>query len=122
MTGLSQSTMVTPAQPVADAETPLAKAKESALNLMLSTQALIIGEFLFAASELFERTRTEIHLFSEFASKMAESHSVRDLSRMYQECSKHQIEFIRRDCDRIFQHGQRLVENASSLYAGPPQN
>jgi hypothetical protein len=122
MTGLSQSTMVTPAQPVADAENPLAKAKESALNLMLSTQALIIGEFLFAASELFERTRTEIHLFSEFASKMAESHSVRDLSRMYQECSKHQIEFIRRDCDRIFQHGQRLVENASSLYAGPPQN
>jgi hypothetical protein len=38
---------------------------------------------------------------------------------MYQECSKHQIEFIRRDCDRIFQHGQRLVENATSLFAGP---
>ena len=118
MAGLSQSSLATPAHPVADAETPLAKAKESALNLMLSAQTLIFGEILFAASELFERTRTETHLLSEFASKMAELHSVRDLSRMYQECSKHQLEFLRRDCERMFQHGQRLVENASSLFAG----
>src|SRR3954451_9718768 len=101
MTELSQAAP-TPAHGVATTETPFAGAKENALDFMLSVQALMFGETLFAASGLFDRTRTETHLFSEFMSKMAASHSVRDLRTMYQECSKHQIEFLRRDFERLF--------------------
>jgi hypothetical protein len=122
MTERSQAGVATPAHGVADTETPFASAKRNALNFMLSAQTLMIGEALFAASELFDRTRTETHLFSEFVSKMAESHSVRDLRTMYQECSKHQIDFIRRDFERLFNHGERMIETTSNLFAEPLQN
>jgi hypothetical protein len=115
----SQFGAATPTHPVAATETPFATARKNALNFMLSAQTLMVGEVLFAASELFERTRTETHLLSEFVSKMAESHSVRDIRTMYQECSKHQIEFVRRDCERLFQHGERLLQTTSNLFAEP---
>ena len=122
MTEPSQFSAATPAHPVADTETPFATTRKNALNFMLSAQTLMVGEVLFAASELFDRTRTETHLLSEFVSKMAESHSVRDLRTMYQECSKHQIEFVRRDFERLFQHGERLLQTTSNLFAEPPRN
>src|SRR3954447_1809996 len=119
MTERSQVGAATPTHPVAATETPFASARKNALNFMLSAQTIMVGKVLFAASELFDRTRTETHLLSEFVSKMAESHSVRDLRTMYQECSKHQIEFVRRDCERLFQHGERLLQTTSNLFAEP---
>ncbi|MET4222082.1 hypothetical protein ABIB00_007318 [Bradyrhizobium sp. LB14.3] len=61
-----------------------------------------------------------MHLFAEFASKLAGAHSVRDLRTMYEECSKHQLEFIRRDCDRVFKNGERVIEGASNLFRTRP--
>jgi|SRR5215208_851740 len=122
MTERSQAGAATLAHAVADTQTPFASAKKTALNFMLSVQTLMLGEALFAASELFDRTRTETHLLSEFVSKMAESHSVRDLRTMYQECSKHQIDFIRRDFERLFHHGERMIETTSNLFAERLQN
>lgn len=75
---------------------------------------------MFVGNEIMDRTRTEMHLFSEFASKLAGAHSVRDIRAMYEECGKHQIEFIRRDCDRVFKHGERMIEAASSLVKNHP--
>jgi hypothetical protein len=122
MTERSEFGVATPTYLVAATETPFATARKNALNFMLSAQRLMVGEVLFAASELFERTRTETHLLSEFVSKMAESHSVRDLRTMYQECSKHQIEFVRRDLERLFQHGERLLQTTSNLFAESLRN
>jgi hypothetical protein len=115
MTERSQAGAATLAHAVADTQTPFASAKKTALNFMLSVQTLMLGEALFAASELFDRTRTETHLLSEFVSKMAES-------TMYQECSKHQIDFIRRDFERLFHHGERMIETTSNLFAERLQN
>jgi hypothetical protein len=47
---------------------------------------------------------------------MAGAHSVKDIRAMYEESGKHQIEFIRRDCDRLFKHGERLIEATSNLF------
>ena len=63
-----------------------------------------------------------MHLFSEFASKMAGAHSVKDIRTMYEECSKHQIEFVRRDCDWMFRNGERLIEATSGLFKSHPLN
>jgi len=54
-------------------------------------------------------------LFSEFISKMAGSHSVKDLKTMLEECGQHQIDFVRRDSERVFKHGERMLEAASKL-------
>jgi len=88
---------------------------------MFGAQKILLEEIVFAGNEMFDRARTETHLLSEFVSKVAESHSVRDLSTMFEECSRHQIDFLRRDSERLFRHGQRMLENASNLFANRPR-
>jgi len=43
-------------------------------------------------------------------------HSVKDLKTMCQECGQHQVDFIRRDSERIFKHGARMIEVTSKLF------
>ena len=68
----------------------------------------MLEEFVFAGNELVERAQTEMHLFSELVSKMAGAHSVKDIRTMYEECSKHQVEF----------HSSRLRSSCSSTANG----
>lgn len=99
----------------ADAAVGFANANESALNLLFGAQRMLFDEFVFASSEIFDRMRTEAHLFAEFASKMAEVHSVDGVRAMWQECSQHQIDFVCRGGERLLRHGQRTIESASML-------
>ena len=71
---------------------------------------------------MLDRARTETHLFNEFVSKMAGSHSVKDLRTMCEECGQHQIDVIRRDSERLFRHGERTIETATKLFGKSPQN
>jgi hypothetical protein len=41
---------------------------------------------------------------------------------MWEECGQHQIDFIRRDSDRLFKHGDRVVETTSKLFSNEPQS
>jgi hypothetical protein len=107
-------------QPAADAATQLTKANKHALDFMFGAQTVILEEMVFAGNELLDRVRTETHLFSEFVSKMAGSHSVKDLKTMCEECSQHQLDFVRRDSERLFKHGERMLETASNLFSTRP--
>ena len=89
---------------------------------MFRAQGAMLEEMVFTSNEIFDRIQTETHLFSEFASKMAGSHSVKDLKTMWEECGQHQIDFIRRDSDRLFKHGERMVETTSKLFSDEPQS
>src|ERR1700722_9355786 len=100
---------------VANAVGRLTKSNKCALDFASRAQKAMLEEMIFASNEIFDRIRTETHLFSEFASKMAGSHSVRDLKTMCEECSQHQIDFVRRDSERFFKHGERMIENTSNL-------
>jgi hypothetical protein len=102
------------------ADTPIAKASQRAANFMFGAQKLMLEELVFAGNAMRDRTQTEMHLFSELASKTAGAHSVRDIRSMYVECGKHQIEFIRRDFDCLFKHGERMIEAASGLFKSHP--
>jgi len=113
---LSEAAAAVPVQ----AETQMVKANQRAANFMFGAQRLMLEELVFAGNEMLDRTRTEMHLFSELASKMAGAHSVRDIRSMYEECGKHQVEFIRRDCDRLFKHGERMIEATASLFKPHP--
>jgi hypothetical protein len=103
-------------QTAADAQVKLAKANKHALDFMIGAQKAILEEMVFAGNELMDRARTETHLLSEFVSKMAGSHSVKDLKTMFEECGQHQIDFIRRDSERLFKHGERMIETGSNLF------
>src|SRR4051812_597052 len=92
-----------------------------AADFMLGLRKLLFEEIQFAGNEVLERTQTEMHLLSELASKMAGAHSVSNITAVYEECGKHQIEFFRRDWDRIFKHGERVIEATSSLFKSQPR-
>lgn len=117
------SELVTPViEPLAaDAAEKMTKVSKNALDFLTGAQKVMIEELVFANDEMMERARTETHLLSEFISKMAASHSVKDLKTMGQECAQHQIDFIRRDSERLFKHGERMLETASKLLASRPQ-
>ena len=109
-------------QAATESQTRIAKANELAAGFLFGAQKLVLEEFVFASNELVERAQTEMHLFSELVSKMAGAHSVKDIRTMYEECTKHQLDFIRRDCDRVFRHGERMVEATSNLFKSHPLN
>jgi hypothetical protein len=90
-------------------------ANKRALHFMFGAQRMILEEMAFAAYATLDRVRTETHLFGEFASKLGAAHSGQDWKAMGSECGQHQLEFIRRDCDRVLRHGGRLIEATSNL-------
>ena len=98
---------------VCDARGPCKQRKPCIFRL--GAQRTMFEEMAFTAAAMLDRLRTETHLFGEFAAKLAKSHSVRDWNAMGRECSQHQLEFLRRDCDRMLRHGERLIEAASGL-------
>src|SRR3974390_1355144 len=104
-----------------DAAARFSSASNNALEFMFGAQKMLLEEIVFAGNEIVDRTRTETHLLSEFVSKVAGSHSVRDMRTMFEECSRHQIDFLRRDSERLFRHGQRMLDAASSLLANRPR-
>jgi hypothetical protein len=104
-------------QLIADAEKRLAERSRSALEFIHGTQQLMFDEAMLAGNDALDRARTEMHLFSELISKLAGAHSVANLQTMYEECSRHQIDFLRRDSERLFRHGQRVIETTAKLMA-----
>ena len=115
MTELSGARIITE-QAAADATARVAKANRDAMNFLFGAQRLMLDELVFASNELLERARTEMHLFTEFVAKVAGVHSVKGIREMSEECGQHQIDFIRRDSDRLFNHGQRMIDTASKLF------
>jgi hypothetical protein len=104
------------------AEAEATKLNQGALEFMLGAQKMMFEELVFLGDEMLERTRTEMHLFSEFAAKMAGAHSVRDVRTMCQECGQHQLDFLRRDSERLFKHGERMIATTSNLISGRTSN
>jgi hypothetical protein len=92
------------------------QANKRGFGFIFGAQKLLLEEMVFAGNELMECAQSEMHLLSELAAKMAEAHSVRDYRTMYQECSKHQVEFVRRDCDRVWSHGEHFIKAASQRF------
>jgi hypothetical protein len=107
---------------VAQTASQMTKANAGAAGFLFGAQKLMLEEFVFGSNELLDRAQTEMHLFSELVSKMAGAHSVKDVRTMYEECGKHQLDFIRRDSDRVFRHSERMIEAASNLFKIHPLN
>ena len=120
MPELSEATANDPL--VADISIRVAQSNRHIVDLLLGAQKLFLEEAVFANNEFLDRAQTEAHLLTEFVSKMAEAHSVSGIRTMLEECGKHQIDFIRRDCERLYKHSQRIVEANFNLIGQQRQN
>ena len=122
MTDMSEQSSAANEPLAADAASQLTKANKYAFDLWTGSQNVLLDEMMFAGDELLERAIVETRIFNEFVSKLAESHSVKDLGTMYQECTKHQLDFIRRDTERLLKHSERVIDNTSKLVETWRQN
>lgn len=122
MSDLSERIASDSSPAIANAEAEATKLNQSTLEFMLGAQKILFEEMVFFGDEMMERTRTEAHLLSEFVAKMAGAHSVKDVRTMYQECGQHQLDFMRRDTERLLRHGQRMIAATSTLISGREPN
>lgn len=106
----------------ADAASQLAKANRYAFSLWVGSQNVLWDEIMFAGNEWLERATAETKIFDGFISRLAEAHSVKDFGKMYQECARHQLDFIRRDTERLLKHSDRMIDNTSKLVETWRQN
>jgi thymidine kinase len=106
---------------VANAVERVDKTNKRVLDFIFGVQTAMLDEVIFVSNEILDRVRAETHLFGEFSSKFAGSHSVKDLKAMCEECGQHQIDYVRRDSERLFRHGERMIEVTSELFSNRPQ-
>jgi hypothetical protein len=120
---MTEPQQVTEDEPLAnDVASQFTKANKFAFHCLADARNIMLDEMTFAGTEFLDRAMTETQLFNEFLSKMAEAHSVRDLGAMYRECSRHQVDFIRRDTERLLKHSERVIDNTSKLIETWRQN
>jgi hypothetical protein len=112
---LSESDATFAEQAVGDAATPMTRSGQRVLDFIVGTQRTMFEEMMVSGGEAADRMRTEMQLLSELASKLAETHSVNNIQAMWQECSRHQIDFLRREAERLFRHGERWIESTAKL-------
>jgi hypothetical protein len=93
----------------------LTQSSERAFDLFSGARGLIGDEIAFARDEMLDRVQTETQPFNEFLSKMAEAHSVNDIRTMYVVCGQHQVDFIQRDCERLFKNARLSIETTSKF-------
>jgi hypothetical protein len=122
MTELSEQVAFVSAESAARGEAQASQLNQSALEFVIGAQRLMFEELVFYTDEMMERTRIEMRLFTEFAAKMAGAHSVKDVNTMCRECGQHQLDFLRRDSERLFKHGARIIATTSHLISGDPLN
>jgi hypothetical protein len=115
MAEIAQQSTAFGEQLTGDAAARFTATNRRALDFLFGAQRVMLEEAMLASTEMFDRIRTELHLFSEFASKVAEAHSVNDVQTMGEECSRHQIDFLRRESERLFKHGERMMETSAKL-------
>jgi hypothetical protein len=118
----SEQSVVSSDELATDAGSQLVRANRYAFSFLSGAQNVLLDEITFAANEFVERAVAETTIYNEFLAKLAEAHSVRDYGAMCQECTKHQVEFMRRDMDRLLRHNERLFDNTMRLVETWQQN
>ena len=90
------------------------------IDFFVNAQKAVFEELIDASNDALERTGAEFSIANEFASKIAEAHSAEGLKQVYEECGKHQADFIRRDSERAFKHWKRFLDRASKVFLNQP--
>lgn len=85
------------------------KMNKRSLDFLFGAQKAFLEEMISVNNDVFERTRDELNVATEFVSRLAESHSVKAIMDVCEDCRKHQAEMVRLDNERLFKFGQRVL-------------
>jgi hypothetical protein len=122
MTESVEQGAATSGQLATDAASQLTRANRYAFSFLNGARNVLLDEVLFAGNEFLDRAVAETKIFDEFLHRLAEAHSVKDYGTMYQECTRHQLDFIRRDTERLLKHSERVIDNTTKLVETWRQN
>ncbi|MCF2524650.1 phasin family protein [Bradyrhizobium sp. G127] len=93
----------------------IAEANKRGLEFSLGAQKAIFDEMIEAGSSVIEHTQAQMNVLAEFASKVAEAHSFKDIVRAWHECSQHQMDVVRQDSQRFVAHGREILDKSVKL-------
>jgi hypothetical protein len=100
---------------VGEVTAQIAEANKRGLEFSLGAQKAIFDEMVEAGSSALEHTQAQMNVMAEFASKVAEAHSFKDIVRAWQECSQHQMDVVRQDSQRFVAHGREILDKSFKL-------
>lgn len=100
---------------VGEVTAQIAEANKRGLEFSLGAQKAIFDEMVEAGSSALEHTQAQMNVMAEFASKVAEAHSFKDILRAWQECSQHQMDVVRQDSQRFVAHGREILDKSFKL-------
>lgn len=103
-----------------DVVSELAGINKRSLDFIFGAQKVILDEMVDLGNDALERSQAELSVANEFVAKIAEAHSAKGFREVYDECGKHQVDFFRRDSERVFKHWQRFLDRASKLFLNSP--
>jgi len=61
------------------------------------------------------RLRSEVRLWSEFATKLAMAQTIPEVAEAYGECLSHRAQLVAEDGQRLFAEGQKIVDTVTSV-------
>jgi hypothetical protein len=93
----------------------IADAGKRGLEFSLGAQKAILDEIFEAGSSALEHTQAQMNVAAEFASKVAEAHSFKDVVKACRECSQHQMDIVRQDSQRFVAHGREILDRSFKL-------
>ena len=116
MTEVSEQSSATNEPLANDAASQLTKANKYAFSLWTGLQNVLLDEMMFAGNEFLERAIAEESKSPTNSSPSWRKHTrSRTTLADVQECTKHQLAFIRRDTEQLLKHSDRLIDKTSKL-------
>jgi hypothetical protein len=100
---------------VSDITAQFAEANRRGLQYSLGAQKAVLDEIIEVGSSALEHTQAQMNVATEFASKIAEAHSFKDVVKACQDCSQHQMDVVRQDSQRFIAHGRELLDKSFKL-------
>jgi hypothetical protein len=105
----------TEAQHPNDVSSQLTEIASRGTRFALGAQRLALYEIVQANQDALEHARSGMNIAQEFVSKVAQAHSVKDLTAAFQNCGHEQMDRFHRSYEHFFTHGHEIFEASSGL-------
>ena len=99
-----------------DISVQITDAGKRGLEFSLGAQKAVLDEVLEAGGSAIQHAQAQINVANEFAAKVAEAHSFKDIVTAFRECSQHQMDIVRQDSQRFVAHGREIIDRSFKLF------
>jgi hypothetical protein len=98
-----------------DVSSQLTEIATRGTRFTLGAQKLALYEIIQANQDALELARSGMSIAQEFISKIAQAHSVKDLTAAFRDCGHEQMDRFHRSYEHLFTHGHEVFDVSSNL-------